>query len=116
MLQETFKTVSRVEVDSFDGLLVDYVAGHQADVILRGLRAVSDFEYEFQMALMNRKLDPEIETFFMAPSVDYTFLSSNLVKEVSYLGGCLDGLVPESIARRLKEKFEQDPQTSLLKG
>ena len=114
MLHETFKAMSRVEVDSFDGLLVDYVAGRQADAILRGLRAVSDFEYEFQMALMNRKLDPEIETLFMMPSVNYSFLSSRLVKEVSMLGGCLEGLVPGEVEDKLRDKYTTAPKTNLI--
>jgi pantetheine-phosphate adenylyltransferase len=83
---------------------------------MRGLRAISDFEYEFQMALMNRKLDPELETFFMTPSVNYSFLSSRLVKEVSFLGGCLEDLVPSAVEKRLRHKFEQNPHITLYKG
>jgi len=116
MIKTIFSRQNNVEVQSFHGLLVDFARRNQAMVIMRGLRAISDFEYEFQMALMNRKLDHEIETFFMTPSVDYSFLSSNLVKEVAYLGGCLKGLVPPAIEDLLKEKFEQDPHNSLLKG
>jgi pantetheine-phosphate adenylyltransferase len=116
MIKTIFSEQKNVEVKSFHGLLVDFARENRANVIMRGLRAISDFEYEFQMALMNRKLDPEIETFFMTPSVNYSFLSSKLVKEVSYLGGCLAGLVPENIEGLLKEKFEQDPQSTILKG
>jgi pantetheine-phosphate adenylyltransferase len=101
MIGEIFDNDSRVEVTAFQGLLIDFTKKRDATVVIRGLRAVSDFEYEFQMALMNRKLNPEIETFFMMPSLSYTFLSSNLVKEVSMLGGCLKGLVPDGVAERL---------------
>ena len=116
MINTIFSRENNVEVQSFHGLLVDFARKNQAKVIMRGLRAISDFEYEFQMALMNRKLDPEIETFFMTPSVDYSFLSSKLVKEVSYLGGCLEGLVPPNIEELLRKKFEQNPNPTLLKG
>jgi pantetheine-phosphate adenylyltransferase len=116
MIETIFSGQKNVEVQSFHGLLVDFAKENQAKVIMRGLRAISDFEYEFQMALMNRKLDPEIETFFMTPSVDYSFLSSKLVKEVSYLGGCLEGLVPPTIQDLLKKKFEQNPHFTLSKG
>lgn len=104
MVQEVFSDQKNVEVKSFHGLLVRFARENNANVVMRGLRAISDFEYEFQLALMNRKLDPEIETFFMMPNVKYSFLSSNLVKEVSILGGCLKGLVPEAIEARLKNK------------
>lgn len=116
MIKTVFDHHEHVEVKSFHGLLVDFARDNQSKVIMRGLRAISDFEYEFQMALMNRKLDPDIETFFMTPSVDFSFLSSRLVKEVSQLGGCLKGLIPEAIEERLKEKLAQDPQTILYKG
>jgi len=116
MIKTIVSLQNNVEVHSFHGLLVDDARKNQSKVIMRGLRAISDFEYEFQMALMNRKLDPEIETFFMTPSVDYSFLSSKLVKEVSYLGGCLEGLVPQAIEDHLKKKFEQNPHVTLLKG
>ena len=90
-----------VTVDSFDGLLVDYARRRGARVIVRGLRALSDFEYEYQMALMNRRLDSEIETVFMMPSEAYSYLSSRLVKEVVRLGGSVAGLVPPEVERRL---------------
>jgi len=99
-----FKTHSNVEVDTFDGLLVDYVARRKANVIVRGLRAVSDFEYEFQMALMNRELAATIETVFMMPAVQYSYISSRLIKEVFALGGRVHGLVPDMVEERLREK------------
>jgi pantetheine-phosphate adenylyltransferase len=96
-----------VEVDSFHGLLVDYVKQKQAQVIVRGIRAISDYEYEFQMALMNRRLSPSIETVFMVPAEKYSYLSSRLVKEIAELGGSVTGLVPESVEKRLKQRFEK---------
>ena len=99
-----FKQHSSVEVETFDGLLVDYVARRKADVIVRGLRAVSDFEFEFQMALMNRRLNAKIETVFMMPAEQYTYISSRLIKEVFALGGRVHGLVPELVEARLRDK------------
>ena len=99
-----FRDQPKVEVDTFDGLLVDYVERRQAQVIVRGLRAVSDFEYEFQMALMNRRLNGKIETVFMMPAEQYSYISSRLIKEVFSLGGRVQGLVPELIEERLREK------------
>jgi pantetheine-phosphate adenylyltransferase len=99
-----FKDHTNVEVDTFDGLLVDYVARRRAQVIVRGLRAVSDFEFEFQMALMNQRLNGSIETVFMMPSEKYTFISSRLIKEVFALGGQVHGLVPDLVEARLREK------------
>ena len=99
-----FKNYPNVEVESFDGLLVEYVARRKANVIVRGLRAVSDFEYEFQMALMNRELAASIETVFMMPAVQYSYISSRLIKEVFALGGRVHGLVPELVETRLREK------------
>jgi pantetheine-phosphate adenylyltransferase len=104
IVREVFKGRPNVEVDTFDGLLVDYVARRKADVIVRGLRALSDFETEFQMALMNRRLSPEIETVFMMPAEQYTYISSRLIKEVFALGGQVRGLVPEGVESRLREK------------
>src|SRR4030095_14346668 len=92
--REVFGAQSNVEVDTFDGLLVDYVALKRANVIVRGLRAISDYEFEFQMALMNRRLNPSIETVFMMPAEQYTYISSRLIKEVVALGGQVRGLVP----------------------
>jgi len=107
IIQDIFSNEERVEVKSFDGLLVDFAKKNNCDIVIRGLRAISDFEYEFQMALMNRKLNPGIETFYMMPSLNYTFLSSKLVKEVSMLGGCLKGLVPGNVEKKLKEKSKK---------
>jgi pantetheine-phosphate adenylyltransferase len=102
--RKVFKDHRNVEVDTFEGLLVDYVAARQANVIVRGLRAVSDFEYEFQMALMNRELASRIETVFMMPAVQYSYISSRLIKEVFALGGRVHGLVPDVVEARLREK------------
>jgi len=99
-----FKDQPTVEIEAFDGLLVDYVARRRADVIVRGLRAVSDFEFEFQMALMNRRLNGKIETVFMMPAEQYSYISSRLIKEVFKLGGRVNGLVPELVEQRLREK------------
>ena len=104
IVREVFKGHPNVEVDTFEGLLVDYVAARKADVIVRGLRALSDFETEFQMALMNRRLSPDIETVFMMPAEQYTYISSRLIKEVFSLGGQVRGLVPEIVESRLKDK------------
>ncbi|HTG83096.1 MAG TPA: pantetheine-phosphate adenylyltransferase [Geobacteraceae bacterium] len=95
----------RAKVDTFDGLLVDYVLSQQATVIIRGLRAVSDFEYEFQIAQMNRSISQEVETLFMMTSVPYSYLSSSIVKEVSSLNGPVDGLVPPLVKQALSKKF-----------
>jgi len=102
--RSVFKTHSNVEVDTRDGLLVDYVERRDAQVIVRGLRAVSDFEFEFQMALMNRRLRPKIETVFMMPAEQYTYISSRLIKEVFSLGGRVEGLVPDLVEQRLRGK------------
>ena len=99
-----FKDQPNVELDTFDGLLVDYVERRQAQVIVRGLRAVSDFEFELQMALMNRRLKPRIETVFMMPAEQYIYVSSRLIKEVFALGGRVHGLVPDMVEQRLREK------------
>ena len=104
MTRAVFASMPNVEVDTFDGLLVDYVERRKAQVIVRGLRAVSDFEYEFQMALMNRRLNGKIETVFMMPAEQYSYISSRLIKEVFSLGGRVQGLVPELIEERLREK------------
>ena len=99
-----FRDRPNVEVDTFDGLLVDYVERRQAQAIVRGLRAVSDFEFEFQMALMNQRLNSRIETVFMMPAEQYTYISSRLIKEVFSLGGQVRGLVPELVESRLRDK------------
>ncbi len=102
--REVFAGNPNVEVDTFDGLLVDYARRKRAGVIVRGLRAISDFEYEMQMALMNRNLNPEVETVFMMPAEPYTYVSSRLVKEVAALGGSVTNLVPRLVEDRLREK------------
>jgi len=104
ILRAVFKDHANVEIDTFGGLLVDYVERRRAQVIVRGLRALSDFEYEFQMALMNRRLNPKIETVFMMPAEQYTYISSKLIKEVFALGGRVHGLVPELVEARLRDK------------
>ena len=98
-----------VEVDTFNGLLVDYVERRRAQVIVRGLRAVSDFEFEFQMALMNQRLKPKIDTVFMMPAEQYTYISSRLIKEVFALGGRVHGLVPDLVEERLRAKGKTAP-------
>jgi pantetheine-phosphate adenylyltransferase len=100
-----FREHPNVEVDSFDGLLVDYVQRRGAQAIVRGLRAVSDFEFEFQMALMNRRLNSNIETVFMMPAEQYSYISSRLIKEVFALGGQVSGLVPDMVEARLRNKL-----------
>jgi pantetheine-phosphate adenylyltransferase len=104
MLKEAAKHLPNVRVDSFDGLLVRYAEAQGASVIVKGLRALSDFEFEFEMALMNRRLDTEIETVFMMTNVEYSYLSSSIIKEVSNFGGPIDGLVPEVVLDYLKQK------------
>src|ERR1700737_550917 len=104
MLREVTKQWPAVEVDVFKGLLVDYARKRGAGVILRGIRAVSDYEYELQMALMNRKLEPRLETVFMLPGETYSYLSSKLVREIAQLGGPLQGLVPPIVEERLRAK------------
>ena len=106
MVGKIFEHTPQVIVDSFKGLLVDYVAKTNAKVILRGLRATSDFEYEFHMASMNRSLNTHLDTLFMMTSKDYFFVSSRTIKEVASLGGGVEGLVPDLVVRSLKEKFK----------
>lgn len=105
LIEEATKDIPNVKVDSHSGLLVDYARMRKANVILRGLRAVSDFEYEMQITSMNRKLEENIETFFMMTNNQYSFLSSSIVKEVARYGGNVSGLVPPVVERALKEKF-----------
>lgn len=104
MLREVTKQWDSVEVDIFDGLLVDYARKRGAAVILRGIRAISDYEYELQMALMNRKLEPRLETVFMLPGESFSYLSAKLVREIAQLGGPLTGLVPSTVEQRLRSK------------
>ena len=106
MLEELTDGFRNVRVDTFDGLTVDYAAKVKAGAVLRGIRALSDYEYELQMALMNRKLRPNLETVFMMPAEQYSYLSSRLVREVARLGGDISGLVPELVEQRLKEKLD----------
>jgi pantetheine-phosphate adenylyltransferase len=105
LVKQAVKHLPNVEADSFDRLLVDYVVAKQAQAIVRGLRAVSDFEFEFQLALMNRKLNENIETIFMMPKDTYTFLSSRIVKEIARLGGDVSGFVPVHVQSALTQKF-----------
>jgi pantetheine-phosphate adenylyltransferase len=104
MLREVTRPWPNVEVDVFSGLLVEYAQLREANVILRGIRAVSDYEYELQMAMMNRKLNPNLETVFMMPALDYSFLSSHLVREIAQSGGPMTGLVPPAVEQRLRAK------------
>ncbi len=106
MIRDATKEMPNLNVESFDGLLVSYVRKKKAIAIIRGIRAVSDFEYEFQMALMNRKLDLNVETLFLMPSQDYCYLSSSLIKEVSALGGDVSDLVPKTVSRKLDQMQE----------
>lgn len=110
MLDKVVKDINQggcnVRVDSFRGLLVNYAVNQQANAIVRGIRAISDYEYELQMALMNRRLEPGIETVFMMPAETYSYVSSRLVKEVFQLGGTISGLVPPLVEQRMKEKLE----------
>ena len=110
LIQEVFKDRPKVQVETFDGLLVDYAQRKNASVLVRGLRAVSDFEYEFQMALMNRHLAPNIETVFMMPAEQYTYISSRLIKEVFMLNGKIEGLVPPIVEERLRAKRAGRPK------
>jgi len=111
MIKESLNESPNVEVDTFDGLLVDYAVAKRANVILRGLRALSDFEYEFQMALMNRKLNREVQSVFLMTDYKWFYISSTIIKEAASLGGDTSGLVPEIVNRRLKEKFNYAKNT-----
>ena len=104
IIRKVFREYPNVEVDTFGGLLVDYARSKRASAIVRGLRAVSDFEYEFQMALMNRHLEPTLETVFMMPAEQYTYISSRLIREVCLLGGTVSGLVPPAVEKLMLEK------------
>ena len=110
LIEKTLKQYDRVSYEVFEGLLVDYVKDKKGIAIIRGLRAVSDFEYELQMALMNRRLLSEIETVFMMPSEEYSYLTATIIKEIASLGGCVKGLVPLPVEKALKDKYK------LLKG
>ena len=107
LIKKVTKDLTNVEVVSFNGLLIDFMKHNNASGILKGLRAVSDFEYEFQMALMNNKLDPEVETVFMMTSAQYSYLSSSAVKQVAKFGGCIEGLVPDEVKGDIIEKIKE---------
>lgn len=119
MLESMTADFKNVQVTSFDGLMVEYAAKVKAGAVLRGIRAISDYEYELQMALMNRKLHPELETVFMMPAEQYSYLSSRLVREIAQLGGSIKDLVPAMVEQRIKEKLDpaiklqhaRDPKT-----
>jgi pantetheine-phosphate adenylyltransferase len=106
IIREVFREYTNVEAESFEGLLVEYARRRRASAIIRGIRAVSDYEYEFQMALMNRHLEPMLETVFMMPAEQYTYLSSRLTKEVFNLGGNVGGLVPPAVEQAMRRKHE----------
>jgi len=105
MIREVLKDQRHVEVDSFNGLLVDYVIQKKTNVVIRGLRALSDFEYEFQMALMNRKLNREVQSIFLMTDYKWFYTSSTIIKEAASLGGDVSGLVPAVVCKKLKQKF-----------
>jgi pantetheine-phosphate adenylyltransferase len=108
MIQEALDSESRLTVEGFSGLLVSYARERGIEIIIRGIRFVSDFEYEFQMALMNRRLDPEVETLFLMPSETYTYVNSTLVREIARHGGPIDGFVPPGVAARLKARLGRE--------
>ena len=108
LISEAIREVEGVEVVVFDGLLVDFARSQGARVVVRGLRAISDFEYELQMAMMNRRLHPDLETVFMTPGEDFSYLSSRLVREVARLGGDVDGMVPASAAEALRAHYGRE--------
>jgi pantetheine-phosphate adenylyltransferase len=114
MLGEVVREMPNVELDSFDGLLVHYARAREAKVLVRGIRAVSDYEHELQMALMNRRLEPDIETVFLMAGEAYSFISSRLVKEVYKLGGDIRGLVPPTVESRLQERLQRIPVNTTL--
>ena len=106
LIEDAVSDLDNVEVERFDGLLVDYARQKNVEIVIRGLRAVSDFEYELQLALMNRKLHRDLETVFLMPALRYIFLSSTIVKEAASYGGDVEGLVPSNVMKALKEKFD----------
>jgi pantetheine-phosphate adenylyltransferase len=107
LLRQSFGNIDNVRIAHFDGLLVEFAAAQKAHAVIRGLRAVSDFEFEFQMALMNRKLEGSVETIFLMPKEEYTYLSSRLVKEIARLGGDVSEFVPAAVAKALAKKFSK---------
>ncbi len=108
MIRNALSDNPRVSIDRFNGLLVEYARKKGAQMLIRGLRAVSDFDYEFQMALMNRRLEPRIETIFLVPAEQYTYVSSRLVKEICALGGAVRGLVPAEVEQKMKKRIQPD--------
>ena len=108
LIQASLPGEDRLKVKQLDGLLVDFVKAEEAQVVIRGLRAVSDFEFEFQMALMNRRLAPEVETIFLMPKEDYSYISSRIVKEVARLGGDISGVVSAPVSEALRQKMEEE--------
>ena len=112
MLEAMTKELDNVVIDSFEGLLVNYVISRNANVVLRGIRAVSDYEFELQMALMNRKIDQRVETIFMLPAEKYSYLSSRIVREIAHLGGPLASFVPPMVEERLREKVHLKQATT----
>lgn len=107
LIKKVTKDIDNVEVESFEGLLVDFLAKKETNIIIKGLRAVSDFEYEFQMALMNNKLNSDVETVFMMTSAEYSYLSSSSVKQVAFFDGSVEGLVPSKVIGDIKEKVRK---------
>ena len=107
MLEESMKDFSNVEIDTFDGLTVDYANQRKAQGILRGLRALSDFEYEFQMALMNRRLNREVQTVFLMTGLRWIYTSSSIIKQAAQFGGSIKGMVPPLVEKKIKEKYRQ---------
>ena len=108
LIREVIGRNPRIEIDVIEGLLVEYIKKKNAAAVIRGLRAVSDFEYEFQLTLMNRKMDPNFEAVFLMPSERYTYLSSSIIKEVAKFGGSLKDMVPDVVEKRLKEKMNKE--------
>jgi pantetheine-phosphate adenylyltransferase len=107
MMKEAVSEYDNVEVEDFDGLVMDYVVGKSARVVVRGLRMISDFEYEFQMALTNRKINPDVETVFMMPNESYSYLSSKLIKEIAFMNADISKFVPKNVEAKLKEKLQK---------
>ena len=105
MIREAVRGMENVKVDSFKGLLVDYVIAQGTNIVVRGIRALSDFEYEFQMALMNRRLNRNVQSLFLMTDYKWFYISSTIIKEAASLGGSIEGLVPDNVCRKLKEKF-----------
>jgi pantetheine-phosphate adenylyltransferase len=105
MIKEVTKNLEKVKIQSFSGLLIDFMKSNKASIIIRGMRAISDFEHESQLALMNKRLAPEIETIFMVTGSKYSYLDSSIVKEIASLNGCINQLVPEIVEKKLREKL-----------